>query len=94
MKIYKVYEQFNDGEAYATEAGVIKIANNDRSKEDGTEAEEFKSFEEAKQFLEEEKGLTTEGTEFNSLEEAEAYLDKEGRDFMDKDDEGTYIVYY
>ena len=94
MKIYKVYEQFNDGEAYATEAGVIKIANNDRSKEDGTEAEEFKDFNTARQFLEEEKGLDTAETEFNSLEEAEAYLDKEGRDFMDKDTDGTYIVYW
>lgn len=74
MKIYKVYEQFGDGVCYATEEGVINIANNDRTKEDGTEAEEFKDFESAKNFLAEEKLYDTDLTEFNSLEEAKEFV--------------------
>ena len=92
MKIYHIYEQFGDGECYATEQGVIEIANNDRTTEDGTEAEEFTNFEDARQFLEEEKLLDTELTEFESLEDAIDYLIQQEMDFEEKTE--NYVIAY
>ena len=85
MKIYQVYEQFGDAEIYATEKGVIEIANNDRARDDGTTAEEFTSFEDAKQFLEEEKLIDTDLTEFESLEQVREYLIQQDINWEDRE---------
>lgn len=85
MKIYQVYEQFGDALIYATEKGVIEIANNDRTREDGTTAEEFTNFEDAKQFLEEEKLIDTDLTEFENLEQVREYLIQQDINWEDRD---------
>lgn len=88
--IYKVYEQFGDAVCYATEQGVIELANNDRAREDGTQAEEFTKFEDAKKFIEEEKLLEIATTEFEELEQAKEYLVQQDADFQDYTE--NYIV--
>jgi len=70
-RFFKIYEDFGDGYAIANEKGVIEIANNDRERDDGTIAEEFKDFESAEKFLKEEKGLNVDEMEFSSIDVSE-----------------------
>lgn len=90
MKIYKIYEQFSDCWCYATEKGVIDVANNDRTKDDGTEVDEIVDIETAKKFLEEEKFLEVITTEFESLDDARAFEESEMHDIEEKTED--YIV--
>ena len=73
-KMTGISDEFIAEAALVAPVGVIEIANNDRSREDGTTAEEFTSLEDAKQFLEEEKLIDTDLTEFESLEQAREHL--------------------
>lgn len=70
-RFFKIYEDFGDGYAIANEQGVIEIANNDRERDDGTVADEFKDFESAEKFLKEEKGLNVDEMEFSSIDVSE-----------------------
>lgn len=70
-RFFKIYEDFGDGYAIANEQGVIEIANNDRERDDGTIADEFKDFESAEKFLKEEKGLNVDEMEFSSIDVSE-----------------------
>ena len=56
-QFYKVSEDFETTYAICNEKGLLEIANNDREREDGTIAEEFKTVEDAIKFLTEEKLL-------------------------------------
>lgn len=84
MKIYKICEQFSDCWCYATEKGVIDVANNDRTKEDGSEVDEILDIETAKKFLEEEKLLDVFVSEFESLDDAKAFEESEMHDIEEK----------
>lgn len=70
-RFFKISEDFGDGYAIANEQGVIEIANNDRERDDGTIADEFKDFESAEKFLKEEKGLNVDEMEFSSIDVSE-----------------------
>lgn len=73
-QFYKVCEDFGDWKSYANEQGIIDLANNDRTKEDGTQAEEFKDLESAKKFLEEEKGLNVIELDATEIQTNENYI--------------------
>ena len=66
--LYKIYEDFETSIAVANKKGVIEIANNDRTKDDGTEVEEIKDIDTAIKFLVEEKYLNVDEIDGNYIE--------------------------
>ena len=66
--LYKIYEDFETSIAVANEKGVIEIANNDRTKDDGTEVEEIKDIDTAIKCLVEEKYLNVDEIDGNYIE--------------------------
>ena len=70
-QFYKISEDFETTYCITNEKGLLEIANNDRTKEDGTEEEEFTKVEDAIKFLTEEKLLNV-----NEIDATEINIDE------------------
>lgn len=73
-QFYKISEEYNATYCITNENGLLEIANNDRTKEDGTEEEEFTTVEDAIKFLEQEKLLTVKEIDTTEIQVEKNYI--------------------
>ena len=73
-QFYKISEEYNATYCITNENGLLEIANNDRTKEDGTEAEEFTTVEDAIKFLTEERLFNVQELDIAEIDVEENYV--------------------
>lgn len=73
-QFYKISEDFETTYCITNEKGLLEIANNDRTKEDGTEEEEFTTVEDAIRFLKEERLFNVEELNITEINVEENYV--------------------
>lgn len=73
-QFYKISEDFETTYAICNEKGLLEIANNDRTREDGTEEEEFTKVEDAIKFLTEERLFNVQELDIAEIDIDENYV--------------------